>query len=58
MTTSSAAETAYCLRCKAQRPLQHPEVVQMSNNKHRLKAVCPNCGAGMSKLVKVDSSSQ
>ncbi len=44
--------SAYCVRCKAQRPMSHAESYTTANGRHALKGTCPVCGAGLFKFVK------
>ncbi len=53
-TEPEAAEgiTAYCVRCKTQRPMTKVESYTTANGRAALKGTCPVCGAGLFKFVK------
>lgn len=44
--------TAYCVRCKVQRPMTKVENYTTTNGRSALKGTCPVCGAGLFKFVK------
>lgn len=50
--TSDGGISAYCVRCKTQRLMSHPENYTTANGRHALKGTCPVCGAGLFKFVK------
>lgn len=52
VTASSVVATAYCVRCKARRPMQAAQRSSTANGRTALKGTCPVCGGGLFKLVK------
>jgi Domain of unknown function (DUF5679) len=47
---STGSVAAYCVRCKAQRPVSNPVATTMKNGRPALKGSCSACGAGMFKI--------
>ncbi|MFN3821486.1 MAG: DUF5679 domain-containing protein [bacterium] len=45
------SEQAYCVKCKANRPMDKVEQVTMKNGRPALKGVCSVCGTGMYKIL-------
>ena len=42
--------TAYCVRCRAIRPMQDAQAVYMTNGRPATRGVCGTCGTGLFKL--------
>jgi DNA topoisomerase I len=42
--------TAYCVKCKAVRPMQDAAPVYMANGRPATRGVCPVCGTGLFKI--------
>ena len=42
---------AYCVKCKASRPVNEGQVVTVKNGKQALKGKCPVCGTTMMKFL-------
>jgi DNA topoisomerase-1 len=38
---------AYCMGCKAQRPIQEPRIETMRNGRPATRGVCGTCGTGL-----------
>ncbi len=38
---------AYCLGCKASRPIQDAQVVVMKDQRTGIRGTCPSCGRGL-----------
>ena len=51
MTTAEAHEI-YCLKCKTKRTISDVDLTVLKNGSHAMKGKCPECGGGVSKLVK------
>ncbi len=47
--TASSLE-AYCVRCRAKRPLQNPEPIFLSNGRAATRGTCPECGATLVRM--------
>jgi hypothetical protein len=45
--------TAYCVKCKETRVMQNPRRVTLSNGRPALKGICPVCGSGLFRMVKM-----
>jgi len=45
--------TAYCVKCKTQRPMQGAQRVTLSNGRPALKGTCPVCHSGLFRTVKL-----
>lgn len=45
--------TAYCVKCRATRPMQNPRRVTLSNGRPALKGTCPVCNTGMFRTIKL-----
>ena len=43
---------AYCVKCKATKPMKDPEKVQMKNGRPAMKGKCPDCGTGLYRILK------
>lgn len=39
----NGGDSAYCMKCRATRPIQDPKQVLLSNKSHALQGVCPIC---------------
>jgi hypothetical protein len=42
--------TAYCVKCKAVRPVKDAAPVYMANGRPATRGVCPECGTGLFKI--------
>lgn len=42
---------AYCVKCKATRPVSDGQIVTVKNGKSALKGKCPVCGTTMMKFL-------
>lgn len=45
--------TAYCVKCRAKRPMQNPRRVTLSNGRPALKGTCPVCHTGLFRTIKL-----
>jgi hypothetical protein len=45
------ADTAYCVKCKAKKPMTNAKKVTMKNGRSAMKGVCGTCGVGMYKIL-------
>lgn len=45
---------AYCVKCRAKRKMQEPEVNQMSNGRHMLQGRCVKCETKMTRILSKD----
>lgn len=45
------ATTAYCVKCKAKRPMSNEKVVTMKNGRNAVKGECPKCGTKMFSIL-------
>lgn len=45
--------TAYCVKCRAKRPMQNPRRVTLSNGRPALQGTCPVCNTGMFRTIKM-----
>jgi hypothetical protein len=43
---------AYCVKCKAKRPMKDVQVVTNEKGRRLAKGVCPNCGTKMNLFLK------
>jgi len=48
---SDETQEAYCVKCKAKRPVKNPQDVQMKNGRPAVKGICSVCGTGIYKIV-------
>ena len=49
--------TIYCLRCKAKKEIESPEIVTITvkgKERKMAKAVCPDCGTKINKFLPKD----
>ena len=42
---------AYCVKCKAKRPMKNGKRVKTKNNRNAMKGQCSTCGTTMMKFV-------
>ena len=42
--------TAYCMKCKATRPIKDGQAIYMGNGRPATRGVCPVCGTGLNKI--------
>lgn len=42
---------AYCVKCKAKRPMKDSQKVTMKNGRDALQGKCETCGTGMYKIL-------
>lgn len=42
---------AWCVKCKAAREIDDPELVSMKNGRSAAKGKCPQCGAVLYKIL-------
>lgn len=47
------ATTAYCVKCRAKRPIQNPRRVTLSNGRPALKGICPVCNSAIFRTIKL-----
>ena len=47
---SDSKFTAYCVKCKAMRPIKDAQPVYMANGRPGTRGVCPECGTGLFKI--------
>ncbi len=47
------AVTAYCVKCRAKRPIQNPRRVTLSNGRPALQGTCPVCNTGLFRTIKL-----
>lgn len=45
--------TAFCVKCRAKRPMHNPRRVTLSNGRPALKGTCPVCNTGMFRTIKL-----
>ncbi|GAB4202051.1 MAG: hypothetical protein OHK0022_24750 [Roseiflexaceae bacterium] len=48
----SEAITGYCVRCRAKRQMQHPQVETTENGRRGARGTCPVCGSTMFRFLK------
>ncbi len=41
----------YCMRCRDHREMKDVVKLSMKNGRNAVRGVCPNCGAGMYKIL-------
>ena len=46
---------AYCVKCKAKRPMKDVQVVTNEKGRRLAKGVCPNCGTKMNLFLKSEN---
>lgn len=42
---------AYCVKCKAKRPMKDNQKVTMKNGRDAMQGKCETCGTGMYKIL-------
>jgi hypothetical protein len=42
---------AYCVKCKAERTVQNPQIITTKNGRPAVQGVCPVCGTKMYKFL-------
>ncbi len=42
---------AYCVKCKAEREMKNPKIIETKNGHRRVAGVCAVCGSKMSKFL-------
>ncbi len=47
---------AYCVKEKAQKPMNDAKEVTLKNGKHAMQGVCSSCGTKMMKFVSTKKS--
>ena len=47
---TDTTQTAYCVKCKAPRPVAEAQAVFMSNGRPATRGICPECGTGLFKI--------
>ncbi|MDE3089559.1 MAG: hypothetical protein KGJ80_09300 [Chloroflexota bacterium] len=47
---------AYCVKEKAQKPMNDAKEVTLKNGKHAMQGVCSSCGTKMMKFVSAKKS--
>ncbi len=47
--------TAYCVKCRAARPLQDAQAVYMANGRPGTRGICAECGAGLFKIGNTEA---
>lgn len=50
--------TAYCVKCKAKRPVEHPEPIYFSSGRPAIRGRCPVCGSTLTRLGKISAHSE
>jgi DNA topoisomerase I len=50
--------TAYCVKCKATRPVAEPQAVFMANGRPATRGVCPECGTSLFKIGATEAHAQ
>jgi len=45
-------ETAYCMRCRAHRPVEGLERIVTENGRHAIRGTCGECGGNVFKFVR------
>jgi hypothetical protein len=45
--------TAYCVKCRVNRPIKNPNRVTLSNGRPAIKGTCPVCSSGMFRMIKL-----
>lgn len=43
---------AYCVKCKAKRPMKDAQIITKENGRRQAKGVCPQCGTKMNLFLK------
>ena len=51
-------DTAYCVRCKANKPMKNAHEAKTSNNRNMLKGECAGCGGHIHVFVPKDYKHQ
>jgi hypothetical protein len=46
---------AYCVKCKAKRPMTNPKEVVLKNGRPAIKGTCSVCGTNVTRFVKKSS---
>ena len=49
--TAGTTEEAYCVKCKAKRPMVNPQRVTMKNGRPALQSKCPVCGTTLNRIL-------
>ena len=42
---------AYCVKCKAKKPMKDAQQVKMANGRAAMKGKCPDCGTGLYRIL-------
>lgn len=50
--------SAYCMKCKALKPIKDPEPIYMPGGKAAVKGQCPDCGSTIMRLGKIPAHDQ
>ena len=53
--SKSSGATAYCVKCKTQKPMTAVVNATTTNGRKMKKGKCGTCGTGMCKFIKKDS---
>lgn len=48
---SVVGKEAYCVKCKAKRPIKDAQKVTMKNGRNAVQGKCETCGTGMYKIL-------
>ena len=46
----AAAVEAYCVKCKAKKPMKDAKEITMKNGRPATQGVCPDCGTKMFRI--------
>lgn len=45
------ADTAHCLKCRAQTPIKGAHAYTMTNGRHAVAGTCGTCGGKVSRII-------
>lgn len=48
---ATATQEAYCVKCKAKRPMKDAKEVTMKNGRPSLRGTCTVCGTTLTKIL-------
>ncbi len=50
--------TAYCMKCKARRPVENPEPIYLPSGRPAIRGRCPVCGSTLARLGRIPAHSE
>jgi hypothetical protein len=49
--TTTATNTAYCVKCRGMKEIVHPQQISLKNGRSALQGTCPTCGTKLTRIL-------